>query len=381
MNTTTADFIVIGAGIAGASAAYELAQDGKVILLEKENWLAYHSTGRSAAIFMETYGNRTVRGLTMGSSDFYANPPEGFSQSPLMHPRGALFLATDEQNDLLRRQFDDMKEYVDDLSFVQGDEIRELVPILNTDLLTAGIYEKNAKDLEAHEIHQGYIKGLARQGGRLVTGCQVSDIAHKNDQWHVATSAGEFVAPVIVNAAGAWADEVAAMAGVRTIGLEAKKRTVFFIPVDQCDISNWPYAGDISETFYFKPDAGKLFVSPCDEIPVVPCDAKPSDLDVTKAISSLEIVTNLEVKAVDHSMAGLRSFVADRSPVVGEDGKMKNFIWLVGQGGYGFQTAPALARCCRALATGAAFPADLIELGVEQLALSPERISLERSQS
>lgn len=373
------DFIIIGAGIAGASAAYELAGEGKVILLERESWLAYHSTGRSAAVFMETYGNKTVRGLTRGSSDFYLNPPEGFSEVPLFHSRGALFLATEEQNDLIHQQFEEMKNDIDSLEFIKSEEIKKLVPIMNNDLFKAGIYESSAKDLDAHEIHQGYIRGLNEKGGKLVMNCEVHSINQKNGVWYVSTTAGEFNAPIIINAAGAWADEIASLAGVRKIGLEAKKRTVMYIDMDEYNISKWPYVGDISETFYFKPDAGKLFFSPCDEIPITPCDAKPNDLDVAIAINTVEIATDLEVKSVDHSMAGLRSFVADRAPVVGQDAENPNFFWLVGQGGYGFQTAPALARCCHALVTGGQFPMDLEKLGVDPQSLSPNRISLERS--
>ncbi len=379
MNDVRADFIVIGAGIAGASAAFELASEGKVILLERENWLAYHSTGRSAAIYMETYGNRTVRGLTRGSLDFYSNPPEGFSEYPLIQPRGALFLGTKEQNDLIEQQYDEMKDYVKDLALLRGEEIKELIPIINTDLFTIGIYESSAKDIDTHQIHQGYLRGLKKKGGKLVTNCNVNSIRKKNGIWHVGTTAGEFNAPIIINAAGAWGDEIASLAGVRSIGLEPKKRTVLFIKLDKYEISSWPYVGDISETFYFKPDTGRLFVSPCDEIPITPCDAKPCDLDIAKAINTLEIVTDLEVRTIDHSMAGLRSFVADRTPVVGQDIEAKGFFWLVGQGGYGFQTAPALARCCRALVTGGEFPNDLKRLGVDELSLSPNRISLERS--
>lgn len=378
MNNFKADFIIIGAGIAGASAAYELSGEGTVLLLEREKWLAYHSSGRSAAVYMQTYGNRTVRGLTKGSLEFYSNPPADFSESPLLRSRGAVFLSTNEQNELIQQHYNDMKDYIEDLKLLNQDEISELIPIMNKDIFKAGIYEKSAMDMDANEIHQSYIRGMQRKGGRLITDCEVNSIAKKDSMWHVETTMGEFSAPVIVNAAGAWSDVVAKLAKIKPIGLEAKKRTVLFVGMDGQDISNWPYVGDISETFYFKPDAGRLFVSPCDEIPITPCDAKPNELDVAVAVNTLEIATNLVVNDIESSMAGLRSFVADRTPVVGEEKEAENFFWLVGQGGYGFQTAPALARCCKAAVTRSDFPQDLIKLGVDKDGLSPDRVSLER---
>lgn len=379
MSDFHADYIIIGAGIAGASAAYELADEGTVILMEREDSLAYHSTGRSAAAFMETYGNRTVRGLTKGSRPFYSNPPLGFSETPLILDRGAIFLGTSEQKALIKQQFEEMSAYVDNLQLLDSTDIKQIVPIIDVDLFKTGIYEVDAKDLDSHAIHQGYLRGLKNKGGRLLKDCDVRSLKQCGDLWRVGTTAGEFTARIIVNAAGAWADEIAALAGIKPIVLEVKKRTVFFIDMDEHKSADWPYVGDISETFYFKPDAGKLFVSPCDEIPITPCDAKPTDLDVARAVTSLEIATDLEVKKVSHTMAGLRSFVADRTPVVGPDPENSSFIWLVGQGGYGFQTAPALARCCLSLVTGGEFPNYLTALGVTKQALSPERVGLERS--
>jgi D-arginine dehydrogenase len=271
-----------------------------------------------------------------------------------------------------------MKNQIENLSLINAQKINELIPIVNTEMFPIGIYEQNAKDMDANEIHQSYIRGLTKKGGEVQVQCCVTGIQQADGIWKVQTTNGDYYARIIINAAGAWGDEIARLAHVRPVGVEAKKRTVIFIDIEKYDISNWPYVGDLTETFYFKPDAGKLFVSPCDEIPVSPCDAKPNDLDIALAINTLELSTEVNVKTVSSSMAGLRSFVSDRTPVVGYDSEVSNFFWLVGQGGYGFQTAPAMAQCCKALIEGKNLPADLKKLGVVKEALSPERITLER---
>jgi len=379
MKDQSVDYLIIGAGIAGASAAYELAKEANVILIEKETQLAYHSTGRSAAIYMQAYGNKTVRGLTRNSYEFYTNPPKGFSDKPLLRERGAIFLATKEQKILAEQHYKEMKNEVNNLELLEGEALRSLVPVINTDIYTSGIFEKDAMDIDTHAVHQGYINGFKGNGGTLITNCNVNSISRHNNIWCVDTTQGKIVAPMIINAAGAWADQIASLAGVRTINLEPKKRSVFYLSIDEYNTNKWPYVGDLSESFYFKPDSGKLFVSPCDEIPITPCDAKPSDLDIAIAVNNLEAVTNIEVKKVGHTLAGLRSFVADRTPVVGEDADVPGFFWLVGQGGYGFQTAPAIANCCRMLLTRNCFPESLKNLGVVEEALSPNRNSLDRN--
>jgi len=373
------DYLIIGAGIAGASAAYELAKEASVILIERETQLAYHSTGRSAAIYMQAYGNKTVRGLTKYSLEFYTNPPKGFSDKPLLRERGAIFLATKEQKILAEQHYKEMKNDVGNLRLLEGNQLRNIVPVINTDIYTSGIFEQDAMDIDTHAVHQGYINGFKEKGGALITNCSVNSISRHNNLWSIDTTQGNIVTPMIINAAGAWADQIAGLAGVRSINLEPKKRSVFYLSIDEFNINKWPYVGDLSESFYFRPDSGKLFVSPCDEIPITPCDAKPSDLDIAIAANNLEVLTDIDVKKIDHTLAGLRSFVADRTPVVGEDTDVSGFFWLVGQGGYGFQTAPAIANCCRMLLTKKCFPDSLKNIGVLEEALSPNRISLERN--
>jgi len=250
----------------------------------------------------------------------------------------------------------------------------DLVPVLRTQRAVHCLYEPDAMDVEAAGLHQSYLRGLRQRGGRVVTNCAIGSIERASGQWSVRTGDETFAAPILINAAGAWADEVATLAGVRTIGLEPKRRTALLIqPPAALTVDRWPMVIDIGESFYFKPDAGKLLLSPADETPSAPCDAQPEDLDVAIAVDRLENATTLSVQRVTHRWAGLRSFVADRSPVAGFAPDSEGFFWLAGQGGYGFQTAPALARVAAALAMQRMLPAEIAEHGVDVETLSPRR--------
>lgn len=369
---SSCDALVIGAGIAGASAAYELAGDRQVVLLERESHPGYHSTGRSAAIFLETYGNATVRALTRGSRRFFEEPPPCFGDMALVKPRGALFIAAEANVPALRRHYDAVRQLVDTARWLDAAALHALVPGLAPDRWVAGVHEPDALDLDVHAIHQGYLRGLRERGGRLVTDAEVRSLTREGDVWMVETAAGRFAAPTVVNAAGAWADAVAAMAGVPPVGLSPKRRTAILFDAKR-PVDGWPYVGSIDEGFYIKPDAGLLMASPCDETAVPPCDVQPEEIDVATAVARVEDATALAIRTLRHRWAGLRSFVADRTPVVGFGPAGDGFVWIAGQGGYGIQTAPALARACRSLADGAGIPDDLQALGVTAAALSPAR--------
>ncbi len=370
----TFDFLVIGGGMAGVSAAYELARDGRVCLLEREEHLAFHSTGRSAAMLLETYGNGPVRALTRASRGFYAAPPDGFAPEPLMSPRGALFLADEARLPALRDHFEAVRPLVS-VEWMQGAALSRLVPCLVPDRWVAGLFEPGGADLDVHAIHQGYARGVKAAGGAIVTGAEVLALSRPETCWTVSTPAGELSAPVLVNAAGAWADEVGRRAGARPIGLQPLKRTAILVDV-QADVSSWPLVYTTDDELYFKPEAHRLLVSPSDETPVAPCNAAADDLDVAVAVDRLERATTLRVRHVSHRWAGLRSFVLpDRTPVVGLDPEVQGLVWLAAQGGYGIQTAPALARCCRAAAVGEEMPPDLAALGLRPEELSPRRLS------
>jgi D-arginine dehydrogenase len=372
--TVHADFLIIGAGIAGASVAYELASSARVIVLERELQPGYHSTGRSAALFSEIYGNKTVRALSRASRDFLLAPTPGFCDIPLLQPRGVLYVATSEQGAAVN-SLRDAPDVSDHLREISTRQVLDLVPVLRPESAAHCLYEPDAMDVEAAALHQAYVKGLKRYGGRIVTNCAINAIDRSAEGWLVQIGDETFCAPLLINAAGAWADEVAMLAGIRPIGLEPRRRTALLIqPPAGVHVDRWPMVIDIDESFYFKPDAGKLLLSPADESPCAPCDAQPEDLDVAIAVDRVERATTLSVQHVTHRWAGLRTFVPDRSPVVGYDEACKEFFWLAGQGGYGIQTAPALARVAAALALRRSIPPEIHDEGVEASAISPDRL-------
>ena len=371
-----ADVIVIGAGIAGASLAYELAAICRVLLLERESQPGYHTTGRSAALFTETYGNAVMRALTRASKAFLAEPPAGFASSPLLAPRGTLLVARDEQLPALQRAHEECSALVDNLRWCSPAEVRALVPCFAPGQVAAGLLEPDAMDIDVHALHHGFLRGLRARHGTLVCNAEVRALGRYRQDWRVQTAAGEFAAPLLVNAAGAWADEIARLAGAAGIGLVPKRRTaITFDPPAGTAIEHWPAVIDIDEDWYFKPDAGRILASPADETPSPPCDAQPDEYDVAVLVDRLTRVTTLQVPRIHARWAGLRSFVADKTIVAGFDAKVDGFFWLAAQGGYGIQTAPAAARAAATLVRGEAIPADLADLAVDAAALSPGRLA------
>jgi D-arginine dehydrogenase len=368
------DVIVLGAGMAGASLAATLAPTHRVVLLEKEDQPGLHATGRSAAMFFETYGNATVRALTRASRAFLQSPPAGFAANPLLQPRAALFVADETRLFLLDAL---AAEYASAAVFAELDalEAAQQCPILREDWIAGALLDPSGHDMDVAAIHLGYLR-LGRQAGmRLVTGTGEFSLERVGGLWRVQTQAGEFAAPVVVNAGGAWADRIAIAAGVHPIGLQPLRRTAVLLPAPAGhDIAGWPMVIDVEEEFYFKPDAGKLLLSPANEDLMDPCDVMPDDIDVAIAVDRFENATTVQVTRVGHSWAGLRSFVPDRSPVAGFAADAEGFFWLAGQGGYGIQMAPALARAAAALLAGNALPDDVLAQGVTEQALSPRRL-------
>jgi D-arginine dehydrogenase len=367
------DIAVVGGGIAGASAAAEMAAERSVVLLEREGQPAYHTSGRSAALFCETYGNAVVRGLSVGSRAFLREPPPGFADAPLLSPRGALMVGRADQSDLLDREAEAGRALVPDVRRLSADEVRALVPVLGRDWI-GGVLEPGAMDIDTHATVHGFLRLLRARGGRAVMDAEVRAIGRASDGWRIETPAGTFLAEVVVDAAGAWADALAEAAGVRPAGVVPKRRTAFlFDPPDGVDAGRWPMLGGVDESFYFKPDAGKIMGSPADETPSPPTDAQPEELDVAVAVDRIERATTMRIGRISHRWAGLRSFAADKTPVVGFAPDAEGFFWLAGQGGYGFQTCAAMARTAAALVMGRPVPADLQDLGVTAAALSPAR--------
>ncbi len=368
------DVIVIGAGMAGASIAASLSETARVALVERENMPGYHTTGRSVAVYSAIYGNRIVRAVTEASRSFFESPPAGFAEVPLVEPRGALHIASEKSLAALDA-FAAEPDVAASVDRVTGEEARAFCPILKREHAVRAVYERGAADMDVHAMHTGFLRRLRARGGTLQTSADLRELNFAKDRWHAQLGDTGLSAPVVVNAAGAWADEVARLAHVAPVGLEPRRRTIVVVDAPSgLDAERWPLVVDIDETFYFKPDAGRLLLSPGDETPSPPCDAQPDEMDVATAIDRVQRATTLEVKQVRGKWAGLRSFVADRSPVVGFDAEAPGFFWFAGQGGYGIQMAPALARLGAALVQRRPFPADIADRGVSAGDLAPNRL-------
>jgi D-arginine dehydrogenase len=365
------DFIVIGAGMAGAGVAFELSKVASVVVIEGEPQPGYHTTGRSAALFSEIYGNETVRALSRASRSFLEAPPEGFVDSALLQRRGSMYIAPADQIAVFEQlqAAPDVRRMTRPLS---RDEALGIVPVLRPEWASRVMLEEGAQDVDVHALHYGFLRGMKQHGANLMCSELVQSISRDANRWHVVTATNEFHAPTIINAAGAWSDEIAVLAGLQRIGLQPKRRTALLIDAPPgMPTESWPMVHDVAETFYFKPDAGKLLVSPADETPSPPCDVQPDDLDVAIAVDRVEQATTMTITQVRHRWAGLRTFVSDRSPVIGFDSASTDFFWLAGQGGYGIQTAPAVSRLAAALAARNAVDADLAQLAA---AVSPDRL-------
>ncbi|MDO9359119.1 MAG: FAD-binding oxidoreductase [Polaromonas sp.] len=372
-----ADFLIIGGGIAAASVGYWLAPHGRVALLERESQPGYHSTGRSAALFMESYGTAQVRALTMASRAFFENPPAGFSEHPLVSPRGAMMVATHGEDALLAEAWDVFRSVTPHARLLSSAEACAMVPVLRPEKVLGAVLEPDAVDMDVHAIHQGFLRGLRQHGGKLVCHAEVTSLARHDERWRVEAGGQTYEAPVVINAAGAWADGVAAMAGVHTIGLEPRRRSAFiFAPPEGMNSTTWPLTAAISDSegWYFKPDAGMLLGSPANADPVTPQDIQPEELDVAMAIHRIEEMTTLTIRRPTRTWAGLRSFVADGDLVGGFAPDAPGFFWLAAQGGYGIQTSAAMGEACAALARGLPLPERIAGFGLTEAMLSPARL-------
>ena len=370
------DFVIIGAGIAGASMGWELAGQRRVLLLERESQPGYHTTGRSAALYSATYGTANIRALTRASRAFYDAPPPEFGTSPILTPRGVVYLAGPDQLDLLDAAYAEILPLNPGVRRLTRDELLAELPCLRPEAVAAGMSEPGAADIDVHALHQGYLRGLRQRGGAIRCNAEVTGLQRLDDGWRVTLAGGEAItAGAVVNAAGAWADVVAALAGVPPIGLEPRRRTAFTFPVPAgMDAGRWPAVIGIDESYYFKPDAGQLLGSPANADPVAPHDVVPEELDVALGIHRIEQVTSFQIRRPSHSWAGLRSFVADGDLVIGWDNHVPRFFWLAAQGGYGIQSAAGAALLARQLALDEPLLACLADEGITRDALSPARL-------
>ncbi len=330
------DFAVIGGGIAGVSAAAKLASLGSVVLLEREDSLAFHATGRSSALYEPNYGNKTILAMTRAGLPAFEEPL-GCDES-VLSPRGVLMVATKDE------LAEHGGEVLEDWRELSPDEALDIVPILKRERLERAWHSGAAQDIDVDRLLQGFARTARERGVELRTKAEVTGLEATAKGWRVKTKTGDVEASVVVNAAGAWADTVAELAGLKPCGIQPFRRTMAVVagPQDYA-FETWPMTFSLHENWYAKPDAGQLYISPADEDPVAPMDAWPEDLAIATGIDRYMSMMNHEVTHVAHSWAGLRSFAPDRTPVVGMDPTAPGFFWLAGQGGYGIQTSPVMS--------------------------------------
>ncbi len=369
------EVVVVGSGIAAASVGYWLAPHARVVLLEREDQPGYHSTGRSAALFFESYGTAQVRALTMASRAFLDRPPPGFAEHPILSPRGAMLVAAPGQEALLDEHWAVLRSVSERGRRLDAAEALAVVPLLRPEQLLGAVLEPDAADMDVHALHQGYLRGIRQHGGRVVCAAEATALGRRGGRWQVTAGGVEHAADIVVNAAGAWCDVVAGLAGATPIGLVPKRRSAFvFAPPDGVATGAWPLVAGIDPTWYIKPDAGMLLGSPANEDAVEPHDVQAEELDIALAVDRIETLTRLRVRRVVRRWAGLRSFVADGDLVGGFDPELPGFFWVAAQGGYGIQTSAAMGEACAALILGRALPARIAAFGLTEAMLSPARL-------
>ena len=370
------DIAVIGAGIAGASVAFRLASERRVLVLERESQPGYHTTGRSAAMFIESYGPSAVRALTRASRDFFLSPPSGFATQALLSPRAALYVAKSDQHAMLAQQFEQLRATCPELVRLDRDEAVAMVPCLRPEALYGAMLDEGAMDIDVDALHQGFLRGLHALGGSVRTRSEVVTAKRRGAFWELGLAGGDQVrASAVINAAGAWADAVGRQFGARNIGLVPRRRTAFtFQPPAGVAFATWPVVAGLDETYYFKPDAGVLLGSPANADPMPPHDVVAEEIDVATGIHHIEAATTLTIRRPLRTWAGLRSFVPDGEMVVGWDAQCDGFFWLAGQGGYGIQSAPGASEFAASLVLGAPLPQAPLAQGLDSNAVSPRRL-------
>lgn len=339
-DTLETDIAIVGAGIAGVGLAADIAGDFRVVLLEQESRPAFHSTGRSMAIFLRNYGNAVIRTLNVASAPMFETPDPKLFPTPLIQQRGALFVAREDG----LSHHEKLLASADGLKSISADQAVAMVPILRREAIAAAAYEADAQDIDVNTLFEGWQRKARNQGARMLTDAPLLRAERVGGKWRIETPHQIVVADIIVNAAGAWADTVATRCGLSPLGVQPMRRSIAVLPApENHDSSRWPLVDDSAESWYFKPEAGKLYVSPSEETPVEPHDAYADDMILAEGLDRFEQATTYTVTRMERSWAGLRSFAPDRTPVVGFD-RDSGFFWLAGQGGYGIQTSPALSR-------------------------------------
>jgi len=361
------DYLIIGAGISGAAAGYELSLHGRTLIVEMEAHPGYHSTGRSAALYTPNYGPDLVRKINKLSSTFLTSPPAGFTHSSLLTHRGMMTVVPKTDAQALPTLLAAGGPHVEP---IDATKVIELAPFLRAENIHSAVYEHGVFDMDVSALHQGFLAGFKQRGGTLICGVAINALARKNKRWQISSSGGNYTAGIVVNAAGAWADAVGKLAGAAFIGLQPRRRTAILVNAPSAlSLASIPAIDFYGIDNYVKPEAQQLMVSLGDETPVNAQDIQADDLDVAILVDWLERNTTIEVNRVVHQWAGLRSFTGNGTPVVGFDPSVDGFFWLAGQGGYGIMMSSALGRASSFLITRGCLPDDFINAGIDPLEL------------
>jgi D-arginine dehydrogenase len=373
-STHRCDAVVIGGGIGGVSIAFELAADRSVCLLESESTLAFHTTGRSAATFIETYGNLPIRALTASSRSFFEHPTDLFD-GPIAAPRGVLNVAREQDVGGARALFDDVRTLSTTVELVSEEDALRLNPLLRPGYVAMAVYDPDGMDLDVSALHQGYVRGLLQRGGVISRNAQVAAAKRQGENWLLSDASGrEYETPLVINAAGAWCDHVAVIFAAAPIGIQPLRRTIFTVPAIDETGGELPHTRDIGRSFYMKPERFQYLCSPGDETPQPASNAQVDQLDVARGLDLINEATIVNARHVRAEWAGLRSFVTDRTPVVGFDESVTGFFWMAAQGGYGIQIAPSLGVFAASVIRGTPVSSELMARGFDAKAVSPARL-------
>jgi D-arginine dehydrogenase len=366
------EFIVIGGGIAGISAAAHLAPHGDVTLFEMESSLAYHTSGRSAAMLVENYGSDGARPLVKAARPFLENHPPGSVDSPLLSDRAVMWVSGHGTLATLEKRAAEAQERGARCELLSPERAVAHVPAMRLEWLDGGLFEPSGADIDVAGLHQAFVRIAHSHGAEILTSVPVTEIVRKFDRWVVRSNDRQIVADVVVNASGAWADRIAQLAGVAPIGLQPMRRTAFMVPGRE-ESAAWPMVVETNEEFYFRPDGVQFLCSLAEEEPSQPTDARPRMEDVALAIERINQATTFAIRTVNSQWTGLRTFAPDRELVIGEDPTAPGFYWLAGQGGIGIQTSPAYGTVLACEVTGQILPEHFQEVGVDPERISPAR--------